>query len=162
MAMARRGARPNRHNGRRQTARRRLRIGVFAAAALAVLGLAVFFVISPLSAVRGPASGPATPAASAHQVVVTMAGFAPPTIRIPADRPFAVRLVNPDSQFHSDGGGWHQFRVEALNVDVRVPPKSERTQSFAGLAAGTYEFYCDICCGGKENPTMRGVIEVTG
>jgi hypothetical protein len=47
-------------------------------------------------------------------------------------------------------------------VDVRIPPRSEQTQAFAGLAAGSYEFYCDICCGGKENPSMRGVIEVTG
>lgn len=153
-----------REEARLKASRRRLKIGLFAATALAVLGISTFLVVSPLRAVRAPAPGPSTSAASVEnrQVVVTMGGFDPQTIRVPAGQPLAVRLVNPDSQFHTDGGGWHQFRIEALDVDLRIPPKSDRTQTFANLAPGTYEFYCDICCGGKENPAMRGVLEVTG
>ncbi len=151
-----------RNGARRNGLSRRLKIGLFAAAALAVFGVSVFLVVSPLRSVRALGVKPPASAAEDRQVVVSMAGFDPSTLRVPAGRPFTVRLVNPDSQFHTDGGGWHQFRIEKLGVDVRIAPKSDRSQVFAGLAPGTYEFYCDICCGGKENPSMRGVIEVTG
>jgi heme/copper-type cytochrome/quinol oxidase subunit 2 len=149
-------------HARQKAARQRLKVGAFVIATLAILGIAAFLVVSPLRAVRGPASNAAAPAGEIRQVMVNMAGFDPRTLRVRAGQPFTVRLVNPDSQFHTDGGGWHQFRIEKLDVDVRIPPKSERSQTFARLAPGTYEFYCDICCGGKENPEMRGVIEVTG
>jgi len=149
-----------RRDARRKIALRRVRIGLFVAAATVVVGLGALLVIRPVLAVRTPT--PTSAGGEVRQVVATMAGFAPQVIRVPAGKPFAVRLVNPDSQFHTDGGGWHQFRVERLSVDLRVPPQSERSQAFAALTPGQYEFYCDICCGGKENPTMRGVIEVTG
>jgi plastocyanin len=156
--------RARRGEARRKVFRQRLAMGGFAAVALAVLGLSAFLVVRPLRAFLVPApaqNAPAIPAEN-RQVVVTMAGFDPQTFRVPAGKPFTVRLINTDSQFHTDGGGWHQFRIETLGVDVRISPQSERSQTFAGLDSGKYEFYCDICCGGKENPTMRGVIEVTG
>jgi peptide/nickel transport system substrate-binding protein len=36
------------------------------------------------------------------------------------------------------------------------------TVTFTPDKAGTYTFYCDICCGGKANPTMNGQIVVEG
>lgn len=157
-----RGSPARRQDVRRKAFRKRLKIGVFAVTALAVLGLAAFLVVLPLRAVRAPAPSATAPTGKVHQLVITMAGFAPPTVRVSAGRPFTLRLVNPDSQFHTDGGGWHQFRVETLGLDVRIPPRSVRSQSFAGLTPGRYEFYCNVCCGGKENPSMRGAVEVTG
>lgn len=156
--MANRSSQARQHRRREnRRARRRLTIALFAVGTVAILGIAVFLVVRPLQAVRGPVA-----AGDDYRMTITMAGFAPPMLRVPAGRPFVVRFVNPDSPYHTDGGGWHQFRVERLGVDVRIPPRSERSQAFAGLAAGTYEFYCDVCCGGKDNPTMRGRIEVTG
>ena len=137
--------------------RSRLTIAAFAAGAILILGIAFVLATSPLRAARGPAA-----VADGHQLIITMAGFTPPNLRVPAGRPFTVRLVNTDSSYHTDGGGWHQFRVERLGIDVRIPPRSEQIQTFEALAPGTYEFYCDVCCGGKENPSMRGVIEVNG
>lgn len=157
-----RGSRAKREQRRPEGRRQRMRVAAFAAAALTVLGVALVLVVGPLRAVRPLAPGADAPAGEIRQVVVTMAGYDPQSFRVAAGQPFAVRLVNPDSPFHTDGGGWHQFRVERLGVDVRIPPRSERTQAFAGLAPGQYEFYCDVCCGGKESPAMRGVIEVTG
>ncbi len=91
-----------------------------------------------------------------------MAGFAPPTLAARAREDLTLEFVNPDSQFHTDGGGWHQFRIDALNIDIRMPPRTRQTVVLGELPVGTYEFYCDVCCGGKENPAMRGVLEVTG
>lgn len=64
---------------------------------------------------------------AADQVLqITMAGFSQPVITARAGQPLRLRLVNPDSPFHTDGGGWHQFAVPALGLDFRVPPRSQR------------------------------------
>lgn len=91
-----------------------------------------------------------------------MAGFEPARLVGRAGRDLTLTFVNPDSRFHTDGGGWHQFRIDSLGVDVKIPPSSRQAVTLRTLPAGTYEFYCDVCCGGKENPAMRGVLEVTG
>ena len=144
-----------RHASRRSGRRRTV---AFVIGAVVVLGLAAFVALAPLRAVRTPA-----PAAAGSQlVVVTMAGFSPARLRAKAGEDLTVTFVNTDSRFHTDGGGWHQFRAEALGVDVKIPPGSRRTVTLRDLQAGTYEFYCDVCCGGRENPAMRGVLEVTG
>lgn len=129
---------------------------VFGAAAFIVLAAAAFLVIAPVRALRTSQAG------DERRIIVTMAGFDPPALRVSAGRAIAVRLVNPDSPYHSDGGGWHQFRIEGLGVDVRVPPRSDRRVELPALPPGKYTFYCDVCCGGKENPSMRGVLDVTG
>jgi heme/copper-type cytochrome/quinol oxidase subunit 2 len=70
-------------------------------------------------------------------------------------------LVNPDSPYHTDGGGVHQFASPALGIDVKVQPQREAVVTIPAAKAGTYTFYCDICCGGKENPSMQGAIVVS-
>jgi heme/copper-type cytochrome/quinol oxidase subunit 2 len=63
---------------------------------------------------------------------------------------------------HSDGGGWHQLAIPELGLDEKVGPRSTMTFEVpASAAPGEYAFYCDICCGGKENPSMQGVLKVT-
>jgi len=27
-------------------------------------------------------------------------------------------------------------------------------------APGEYAFYCDTCCGGKDNPAMQGILKI--
>lgn len=90
-----------------------------------------------------------------------MAGFRPNTINARAGQPLTIALINPDSQFHTDGGGRHNFVIEALGVQQEVQPRSTLNFSFTPEQPGTYPFYCDICCGGKENPSMQGFLVVT-
>ena len=104
---------------------------------------------------RGAATGPAD-----QTVEVNMGGFSSYVLTAQAGEPLRVKLINPDSQFHTDGGGWHQLAIPGLGVDARVAPRSQAVVEIPGAAPGEYEFYCDICCGGKENPTMRGVLRV--
>lgn len=129
----------------------------FGLGALAIIGLAALLALAPLRTSRSAA----TPAAG-QQVLVTMAGFTPDRLTARAGQGLTLTFVNSDSRFHTDGGGWHQFRIEALDLDVQIPPSSQKTVTLSSLRAGTYEFYCDVCCGGKENPTMRGILEVLG
>ncbi len=95
------------------------------------------------------------------RIQTTMEGFLPRVSRAKVGRPVTVQLINRDSSFHTDGGGWHQFAIDELGVNAKVGPESTQLVTFTPTRAGTYEFYCDICCGGKENPSMRGKVEVS-
>ena len=90
----------------------------------------------------------------------TMGGFSTKTIRARSGRPLTVRLTSVDTRFHTDGGGKHQFAIEALGVNIVAPPKGTREATFTPPAPGVYQYYCDICCGGKANPTMVGTLIV--
>jgi len=119
-------------------------------AALVVLGLAAALFLSPY--VRT--------AKSEATLKISMAGWEPTQIRAKVGQPVEVTMINLDNQFHTDGGGWHGFTVPAFNVNERVAPKQTRTFSFTPTTTGEFVFYCGICCGGKENPFMRGKLIV--
>lgn len=143
---------------RRQRRWTRWRTAVVVAAGAGVIALAGVLAALPLLGLRsGPPSEPI-----AQTVVISMAGFTPNSVTVLAGRPVRLRLENPDSQFHTDGGGWHQFAIDEIRLDVRIPPRSARTVTLPALSAGRYEFYCDVCCGGRVNPSMIGVLEVRG
>lgn len=134
---------------------RPLRLVIFAALALLVAGLAITLVVSRLQ-------GPATTDATAIAVRASMGGFDPPALTVKAGETVKIELSSMDNSMHSDGGGWHQFAIDELGVNQKVGPLSSDVFEFAAPAtAGTYTWYCGICCGGKENPSMRGTLTVT-
>lgn len=134
---------------------RRLRVAAFAVIALGVGALA-------LSLVVGRLLPPAATDVTAVQVHASMGGFEPPALTIKAGQTVKVEFSSMDTAFHSDGGGWHQFAIEKLGIDWKVGPESSEVFEFtAPTTPGTFTFYCDICCGGKENPSMRGELTVT-
>ena len=90
----------------------------------------------------------------------TMGGFSKSVIRAKAGRPLTVRLTSVDNRFHTDGGGKHQFAIDALGVNLIAPPLGTRETTFTPSTPGVYEYYCDICCGGRANPTMVGKLIV--
>lgn len=96
-----------------------------------------------------------------QRIEISMAGYNPPIIRAQAGEEITIQLVNPDNSAHSDGGGWHQFASDELNIDYKLAPKTSKTITLTIDESGEYEFYCDICCGGRENPDMQGKIIVT-
>lgn len=129
-----------------------LRAAILATLAAAILGAGVW-----LSLPRAPArSGDAE-----RELILTMAGFTPRQLELRAGRPTRLRLVNPDSPYHSDGGGVHGFTVPDLAIDVAVPPRSVVEVQLPAAPPGEYRFYCDRCCGGKDNPSMWGVLKVS-
>ena len=134
---------------------RRLRIGVFAAVSLTVGALALNLVISRLA-------GPPASDTAAVQVHASMGGFDPETLTVRAGETVRVELSSTDTSMHSDGGGWHQLAIDALGLNWKVGPLSSRVFEFTAPATpGRYAWYCDICCGGKENPSMQGTLTVT-
>jgi cytochrome c oxidase subunit 2 len=132
-----------------------LRIGAFAAIAVVVGIVAVSLVIGRLQP-------PGTPEAGALQVHASMEGFDPNQLTVKAGQQVKLQLASMDTSMHSDGGGWHEFAIDAIKADFKVGPESSQVFTFtAPSAPGTYEFYCDICCGGKANPSMQGKLTVT-
>ena len=134
---------------------RPLRLAAFGAVALLVAGLAIGLVVTRLA-------GPAPTDAAAIQVHASMGGFDPVALRVNAGQRVKIELASMDTAAHADGGGWHQFAIDELGVDWKVGPLSSEVFDLAAPATpGTYTWYCDICCGGKENPSMQGKLTVT-
>ena len=94
------------------------------------------------------------------EIAANMGGFDKTEIRLKVGEPITVRLTSLDNQHHTDGGGQHQWAVDELGVNVIAPPLGSNTVTFTPEKPGEYTFYCDICCGGRANPTMNGKLIV--
>ena len=136
---------------------RRLRSSIFGVVVVAVLGLAGFYLVK---AFFRPAPEPM--AGNVIDVEASMSGFDQKEIRVKVGQPVTLRLTSLDNSHHTDGGGKHQWAVEELGVDVIAQPESSNYVTFTPEKTGTFTFYCDICCGGKANPTMNGQLIVEG
>ncbi len=136
---------------------RRIRSAIFAVIVVAVLGLAGYYLKSAFF--RPP---PEPMAGNVIDVAADMSGFDKKAIRVKVGEPVTIRLTSMDNSHHTDGGGKHQWAVDELGVNVIAQPESSNYATFTPDKAGTYTFYCDICCGGRANPTMNGQIIVEG
>ena len=147
------------HASLRQTHRRQKRVRslIFMGVVLAVLGLAGYL-LKPVF-FRTP---PPPMAGDVIDIAADMAGFNTKEIRLKAGEPVTIRLESLDNSHHTDGGGKHQFAVDELEVDIVAQPLSTNYATFTPDKPGTYTFYCDICCGGRANPTMQGALIVEG
>ncbi len=91
---------------------------------------------------------------------LSMSGFSPNELTVKAGETVKIYLVNMDNSMHADGGGWHQFASDDADFNFRIAPLDKKTVTIKIDEPGVYTFYCDICCGGKENPSMQGTITV--
>lgn len=138
-----------------QAKQQRIRSAAFAVIVVAVLGLAGFLLKEAFF--RPP---PEPMAGNVIDLEASMSGFDQKEIRIKVGQSVTVRLTSVDNSAHTDGGGKHQWAVDELGVDLIAQPLSSNYVTFTPDKAGTYTFYCDICCGGKANPTMNGQLIV--
>ena len=136
---------------------KKIRSSVFGVLVIGILSLAGFYLFK---AFYRPAPLPL--AGNVIDVSASMSGFDQKEIRVKVGEPVTIRLTSLDNQHHTDGGGKHQWAVDELGVDIIAQPESSNTMTFTPDKAGTYTFYCDICCGGKANPTMSGQLIVEG
>lgn len=95
-------------------------------------------------------------------VAADMSGFDVKLVRVRVGEPVTIRLTSLDNSHHTDGGGQHQWAVDELAVSLVAQPESSNTVTFTPDKPGTYTYYCDICCGGRANPTMQGTLVVEG
>jgi heme/copper-type cytochrome/quinol oxidase subunit 2 len=58
-------------------------------------------------------------------------------------------------------GGVHTMIAPGLGLYEELPAESRSAVTWqVPNAPGTYDVYCDTCCGGKDSPTMHGTIVV--
>jgi heme/copper-type cytochrome/quinol oxidase subunit 2 len=143
-----------RHARRRE---RRGRVVIFILITVVVLGLATYLLVAAFT--------PPKLAAMVGNVIdikADMSGFDQKEIHVKVGQPVTVRLTSLDNQHHTDGGGKHQWAVDELGMSIIAPPEGSSYETFTPTKAGSYVFYCDICCGGRANPTMQGTLIVEG
>lgn len=142
----------------RKQARRRqetIRKAVFALVVIAVLSLAGFYL---QQAFFRPVPKPM--AGNVIDLEADMSGFNQKEIHVRVGRAVTIRLTSLDNSHHTDGGGKHQWAIDELGVNIIAEPESSNYVTFTPDKPGTYTFYCDICCGGRANPTMNGQLIV--
>jgi cytochrome c oxidase subunit 2 len=136
---------------------RKIRSAIFTVIVIGILGLAGFYLKQAFF--RPP---PPPMAGNVIDVSASMDGFDKTEIHVKVGVPVTIRLTSMDNSAHTDGGGKHQWAVDELGLNVIAQPESSDTVTFTPQKAGTYTFYCDICCGGRANPSMNGTLVVEG
>jgi len=136
----------------RQQWRRTLTFGIIA---ILVLGLTGYLLVAAFSTPELPKM-----AGNVIDIAADMSGFNQKEVRVKAGEPVTVRLTSLDNSHHTDGGGKHQWAVDELGASIVAPPEGSNTATFTPDQSGEYTFYCDICCGGRANPTMNGKLIV--
>lgn len=143
-----------------QHRRDRIRKGVFVLVVAAVLGGGIYLAAGDLLGQRGSAS-----TADAIPVRLSMAGFEPGDIKVPAGQTVSLELWTTDAAPHLEGGV-HTLISDELDIYETLPAagmsgESRKVVTFtAPTKPGTYDIYCDTCCGGKDSPTMHGKLTV--
>jgi plastocyanin len=102
------------------------------------------------------------PAAAAGTIDLqsSMAGFSPSVIRVKAGSTVTLSWWTQDAAVHLQGGV-HTMVAPALGLNEQLPAESRRAVTWrVPNTPGTYDVYCESCCGGKDSPTMHGKIVV--
>ena len=145
-----------REEGKRVERRqRRVRATAFVVIGALVLGAAGYLLAEAFWRPEPPRM-----AGNVIDIKADMGGFSRKEVRVKAGEPVTVRLTSLDNSHHTDGGGKHQWAVDELGVNIIAPPLGSSYRTFTPAKPGTYTFYCDICCGGRANPTMSGRLVV--
>ena len=150
---ARARARATAHGARPQAPVSRARLLAFGAIAVAVLAIGGYLAFGDFLR-RSPA------AAGAISIQSSMAGFTPSEIRVKAGQAVTLDWWTDDAAPHLQGGV-HTMISPELGLFFTLPAESRQLVAFRAPAKpGTYDVYCDTCCGGKASPAMHGQIVV--
>ena len=149
-----------RHDDATERRSRRIRQGAFGLVVAGVLAVGGYLAFGDFAGQRGAATAEALP------VRLSMAGFTPSEIRVPAGRTVSLELWTTDAAPHLQNGV-HTMISDELGIHEELPAagptgESRRVVTITTPAkAGTYDIYCDTCCGGKASPSMHGTLTVT-
>ena len=106
-----------------------------------------------------------TTTANAIPVRLSMAGFTPGEIKLKAGQAASLELWTTDAAPHLQNGV-HTMISDELGIHEELPAAGVNGESrkvvtvTAPMTPGTYDIYCDTCCGGKASPTMHGKLVV--
>ena len=131
----------------------RLRPLLFAGVVVAVLGAGVYLAFGNF--LTRPAA-----AAGTISVQSSMAGFTPAEIRVKAGSSVTLDWWTEDAAMHLQNGV-HTMISPELGLNEALAAEGRRAVAWTvPNKPGTYDVWCDSCCGGKANPQMHGKIVV--
>jgi cytochrome c oxidase subunit II len=149
------------HDDAAEKRSRRIRQGAFALVVAAILVVGGYLAFGDLAGQRGAATS-----ADAIPVRLSMAGFTPSEVRVPAGQTVALELWTTDAAPHL-AGGVHTMISDELGIHEELPAAGPTGDSrkvvtiTTPTVPGTYDIYCETCCGGKASPSMHGTLTVT-
>ena len=89
-----------------------------------------------------------------------MAGFTPAAIHVKAGSVATLDWWTDDAAMHLQDGV-HTMISPELGLYETLPAESHKAVTWqVPDKPGTYDVYCDSCCGGKDSPTMHGQIVI--
>jgi plastocyanin len=147
------------HQAQRRS--RRIRQGAFGLVVAAILAVGGYLAFGDLAGQRGAAT-----TAEAIPVRLSMAGFTPSEVKVPAAQTVSLELWTTDAAPHLHNGV-HTMISDELDIYEELPAAGPTGESRKVVTIttptepGTYDIYCDTCCGGKASPTMHGKLTVT-
>ncbi|MGK2851894.1 MAG: cupredoxin domain-containing protein [Candidatus Limnocylindrales bacterium] len=127
----------------------------------AILAVGGYLAFGDLAGQRGAAT-----IAEAIPVRLSMAGFTPSDVKVPAGQLVTLELWTTDAAPHLHNGV-HTMISDELDIYEELPAAGPTGESrkivtiTAPTEPGTYDIYCDTCCGGKGSPSMHGTLTVT-
>ena len=140
---------------------RRIRQGAFGLVVAAILAVGGYLAFGDLAGQRGAAM-----TAEAIPVRLSMAGFTPSEVKVPAGQTVSLELWTTDAAPHLHNGV-HTMISDELGIYKELPAAGPTGESRKVVTIttptepGTYDIYCDTCCGGKASPSMHGTLSVT-
>ena len=137
----------------RQTTFEKARPVIFGAIILVVLAIGAYLAFGDF--LNRPAAAVGT-----IDVQSSMAGFTPSEIRVKAGTTATFDWWTQDAAVHLQNGV-HTMIAPELGLNEALPAEGRRTVTWqVPDRPGTYDVYCDSCCGGVESPTMHGKIVI--
>jgi plastocyanin len=116
------------------------------ASAVAATAIGLFVIAAAISLIAAAGIDSVQPQAGDIQLTTTEFRFSP-TIITTADETIAIAVTNDDTTRHT-------FTIDALDVDLNVPPGTTQRVTFTA-EAGNYRFYCT-----PHAPDMAGSLVV--
>jgi plastocyanin len=90
----------------------------------------------------------------------SMAGFTPGEIRVKAGDTVTLNWWTQDAAVHLQGGV-HTMISPDLDLNEQLAAESTKLVTWTvPNTPGTYDVWCDTCCGGRDSPTMHGRIVI--
>jgi plastocyanin len=133
----------------------KLRAAAFLVVAIAILGGGVYLAGSVFMGQRDK-----TTTAGAMAMRISMDGFDPNPIDAKPGQTLTIDWWNTDASMHLTNGV-HTLVSDTLGLHFELAAESRKTIKIAApTAPGDYDFWCDSCCGGKDNPKMHGTLHV--
>jgi cytochrome c oxidase subunit II len=103
---------------------------------------------------------PSGDSAGVIEVQSSMAGFTPSVITVKAGSDVTLHWWTDDAAMHLTGGV-HTMISDELGLHEELRAESDRNVAWTvPNKPGTYDVWCDSCCGGEGNPVMHGKIVI--